>query len=225
MKRVGRLHSPNILATSYVPGQKEPLRAHWPETLLLSNVNPPPRGALAFPATEKLDPTGAPPSLSAADLVLLEQNGKLLPFHVKGVTSQAMLKEVAHRIWDEYATNEIEMSVTTRDMDVIPLDEGAAVSLLQIHEGDPINILPHADDLTRLGSIKDTAARVSALVVAGYDRKVAQALVSVWSTLDQYGNTMRCRSARHEFSVDTGYRLSIEAGNYINASLPKGVTL
>jgi hypothetical protein len=81
-KRVGRLKSPNILVTSYVPGQKEAISATWPEgnDLKLSTVNPPPHGmtgAANAPAT----PTGAPVAgQGGGDMMLLHESAKLLPF-------------------------------------------------------------------------------------------------------------------------------------------------
>ncbi|HEY2029620.1 MAG TPA: hypothetical protein VGH20_10455, partial [Myxococcales bacterium] len=196
-KRLGHMRAPNVQVVSHVPGKAKPLKAQWP--------NPP------IPYQIDIDP----------------ESGEKRPhirqerYYVSGVANEKTLRDVAQRIYEEKAQNEIELQVQTKEMTATSI-ASEIVDLTQIRDGDPVSI--------ELDSVLDhemetltVPQRVDVLVRKGYRPGVAQSLAEHWDDLQSFSNVFRVKTARHEWDHEAGYSLALEAVNYLSVGgLPDG---
>lgn len=132
-----------------------------------------------------------------------------------GVTDPDRLLEIAKRIYEERAHQELQGTATTREMTIERLD-GTAFDLLTLRAGDDICIDFEEDVKASLKSIGSVQQRIAYLVARGYSSEVAALMVKNMQGFDRLPATFFVKSVHGEFSVDKDGGEFVIHVNYVN---------
>jgi hypothetical protein len=205
-KKLGRLRAPNIEIVSHARGKAKRHSAVYPHRP--GDIH---RPGLSYATV--VDNEGKETKQYRVDR-----------YYVGGLSSDAACMAVAQRVFEDIASNEIEVLVETREMLAFDEDElPNEHSLTRVRDGTPIGIRVEGD-LQSLLQNKSVPERTQLLEAHGYLPAVALAFAEHWDSMRAFSSVFRTRAARHDWDVQTGYKLTIEAVNYLNASgLPDGI--
>lgn len=143
-----------------------------------------------------------------------EDTAPILPYYVSGAYTTAALTEVAQRIYEEAARQEIEVTAETtelRDVDGVSMPTVGNGARLTIDITNSVTTdiagLSTAEAIARL----TTGTRALAL-------DVATAFVASVQAANHLAVSFYVKEARHKWSRDDGYSLSMTAINYVGGS-------
>lgn len=137
------------------------------------------------------------------------EKAAILPFFQTGSYSDDVLREMARRIYDERAREQLEGSFETgRARDI----EG--VDLLGLANGHRVTLKMEPDDVMVLETMSRSEG-VRYLVGRGYNEAVAEALMQAKARANRISVVFYVRRARHKWGADDGYSLEVEFINLV----------
>ncbi len=134
----------------------------------------------------------------------------ILPFTVDGPYSVAELREIAERIYNDAARNQIEGSFETGEMTDL-----TNATVLGMSNGDTVSLLLGKDERASIAGLGLTEA--VELLTTGPDamtRDVARALVLAFRRADTLATKFYVTTATHKFTRDEGYSLRATFQNF-----------
>jgi hypothetical protein len=207
-KHIGRLRAPNVEVACLKPGANQVLFGRYPDPPIPHTIV-----------------TGGPEE---------QKQINIHRYAMRGLQTKAQCARAAQRIYEEITSNEIAFKLGTRELKAFSADQrgraaasagaggtlgGENVDLTQVRDGWPIAI-DTDPDLRDLLTGASQGERVNLLVQKGYKRNVAVALAAHWDDLGRFESTYRVQTAKHEWDVKHGYKLEIDAINYLNVGDP-----
>lgn len=143
-----------------------------------------------------------------------EDAAPIMPYYVSGAYSAASLAEVAQRIYTEAARQEIEVTAETTEMRDVD-----GVSLPTVGNGARLTIDITADIVTDIAGLS-TGEAIARLTTGSraLPVDVATAFVASVQAANNLAVTFYVKEARHKWSRDDGYSLSMTAINYVGGA-------
>ncbi len=139
----------------------------------------------------------------------------IIPFFVEGPYKIPELEKIAQSIYERSARNQIEGSLTTRDMDDGAVGVGADV--LALANGDRLDIRLGKQDPSDIMGLSE--AEAVAFLTRGRNGllpAVARALVRSWKQAESLATTFYVKTARHRWDRDQGYALDANFINFVD---------
>ena len=93
-------------------------------------------------------------------------------FPIPNVTNQAVLEDIAKRIWEERSRQELEGTAVTYEM-ALETEDGSARDLLTLGAGEVIRVQFDQAHLASIAQMSDLGARIAYLQAQGYSYDVA----------------------------------------------------
>lgn len=139
-----------------------------------------------------------------------ETQAPILPFYVSGSYTEAQLQDIARRAWEDVVRSQIEGELTTREL--YDLDGGA---LWTLGNGDLLQITLGRSAPTLLAGQSEAEA-IAALTAPrqGLAPEVARLLVQSAKQADALVSTFYVLSAKHSWSREDGYQLTLRFTTY-----------
>ena len=140
-----------------------------------------------------------------------EDTAPIMPWSVSGTYTAAALSELAQRIYDEAARQEIEVTAETSELRDID-----GVSLPTVGNGARLTIDITANITTDIAGLS-TAEAIARLTTGSraLPLDVATAFVASVQAANYLAVQFYVKEARHKWSRDDGYSLSMTAINYV----------
>lgn len=144
-----------------------------------------------------------------------EDAAPILPYYVSGAYTTAALTDLAQRVYQEAARQEIEVTAETSE-----LRDADGVSLPTVGNGARLTIDITAHITTDIAGLS-TAEAVARLTTGtrALPLDVATAFVASVQAANYLAVQFYVKEARHKWSRDDGYSLSMTAINYVGGSV------
>lgn len=149
-----------------------------------------------------------------ADGKVAADNAPLRPYYVSGRWTVAQLRELARGVYEEEARQQIEGSLETAEL----FDGDTGIDLPTVANGQRILIEWGQD--WQAGVAGMSAAEAVAWLVApprSLNPTVAAAVVQSGALADRLASTFYVHRARHRWTAEDGYRLSVDFINLVGA--------
>jgi hypothetical protein len=139
-----------------------------------------------------------------------ETGAPILPFYVSGSYTEAQLRDIARRAWEDVVRSQIEGELVTREMTDL---EGGA--LWTLGNGDLLQITLGRMAPALLSSMSEGEA-IAMLTSPrhGLSLEVARLLVRSARSAEQLVSTFYVLQAKHTWSREDGYQLSLRFTTY-----------
>jgi hypothetical protein len=159
--------------------------------------------------TPKLDANGNP--IKGDETV-----APFITFSVPNIASRDHLITYGERIFEETGRQQLEGSLTTKDMESFAgTEEKTKVDLTKLRNGAAIRLEINPRDMAAMRRLTTTQAREQYLVLHNYDQSVAAVIARNFGRFD---TALYLREARMSFSSDDGWQLEIGWINRIETS-------
>lgn len=149
----------------------------------------------------------------AADGSVVSDPEAVIPWTVVGSYTDAELEELAAAYFEELARPELQGILETRDM--TDLEEGMALPILA--QGDTITVELGTVRADLAGLSQSEAVELLSSGPEAMEEGAAEALVAVWTQAQDLATTFIVRQARHRWSRDEGYQLTVDFETYVGA--------
>lgn len=144
------------------------------------------------------------------------QTAPVARYFVTGAYTAAQLEEQARAIFEASARQQLEGELET--LDLVDWEHGTA--LPEIRNGDRITVRWATQLLSSIQGMTQGEALIHLTSgPRGFDMAVAQALVTSYAQAGSLSAEFYVRSARHRWSRDTGYLLSVDFVNVVGGAL------
>lgn len=152
-------------------------------------------------------------------------------FFVPDITDSSVLMDRAEDIWNEMARQELDGSLSTKEMLICDKTASAEFNTLDIKMGTPIEIQIEPNDLAVLGTLKGKgiAAMRRYLVDQCYRPDVAQSLAESFDLMRKFATPFYTKKVSLKLSQSAGFSADIDFINFIEldptvtgTTLPKG---
>lgn len=141
-------------------------------------------------------------------------NAPLAVYSVTGGYSKAELEQLAERIYQDGAREQIEGSLETAEL--VDVEQGTA--LPQLANGDRVDVLLGTD---LAGSIAEMSPSEAVAFLTSGPRPmaeaVARAFVDGFQRAERLASTFYVKRARHRWEVEQGYSLEVDFVNLVGA--------
>lgn len=136
---------------------------------------------------------------------------------VNDVKDKNHLIEIGQGVYEEISRQEIEGSMTTKDMEtpIYNADQGVqsgCFDVTKIRVGTPVSIEIDQDDLREISQVKDTAQRARLLKERCYPSKVADAFAQ---SLGQLPKVFYTKSVEFAMDAEQGFTCKVDFINFI----------
>jgi len=204
-RKASFLYGENVAKLSYKRDFKDP-RSIQVEIRCWDEVN---RALLTarYPATpvvirKKVSTTGKASTDSAP----------IVPLFVQGCYTQAHLEYMAYAAWEEMARSQVEGELETKEM----VDLSGQVDLPTLANGDTLTVVLGSTLQTSIAGMSSSEAIVHLTSPPrAFDIAIATALVTSWKQAQELAAEFYVASARHRWTRDEGYTLTVAFINYI----------
>ena len=219
-RKMGRVKGFNIQVQCLDYRNKQVLKAKIPEEATDSWIT-----SIGIPkARIKIPKPGANGQIT-------QEDAPLLVFNVPNIINQNQLIKIGEKTFEEVGRQEIEGSLTTKDMLVSEISsnelgygfvggKSSAVKMkdgfdiMKIRNATPIAILMDWEDLQAISQETDPGKRFQYLKERCYTEKVASALAGV---IGKYANVFYTRSVKYTMDAEEGFACEINFINYVRA--------
>ena len=137
----------------------------------------------------------------------------ILPFYLSGSYSEPQLQEIARRAWEDTVRSQIEGELDTREM--LDLEDA---ELWTLGNGDLLEVTLGRQAPALVAGMSEAEA-VATLTAGrnGLSAEAARLLVRSWRQAEAAVTTFYILSARHTWSREDGYSLSLRFSTYVGA--------
>jgi hypothetical protein len=159
------------------------------------------------------------------------QAAPYLAFNIPNVASHAQLIKIGQTLYEQYSLQQLEGSLTTREMvgwspPILALDpfqdstsgiglqsqQAKQWDLTQLQKGQSISIQIGTDDLEAISQFRDQATRENYLVQHGYKKEVATIFAK---TMGKFSPRFQIKSYSMSLDADSGFELNINFQNIL----------
>jgi len=161
--------------------------------------------------------------LSSDGKPLDDQKAEFITFPVSNVKDKAHLIKVAEQIFYEYSRQQLEGTLTTKEMKVpervfqddVPTEEIRKVDFSKIRNGSPIEVFMSVDDMKEISELSTAAQKKKYLISKFYAPDVAEALSL---SMNRISTPFVVRSATFTVSANDGFSMGIDFLNIIDVN-------